>query len=67
MTLRGHARGRAGPYRGSNYQGYGGRGYISSNHMVVLVDLQGNLVNTGTHQKSPEGPQLSQVRRTGHR
>ena len=27
MNLRGRARGRAGPYRGSNYQGYGGRGY----------------------------------------
>ena len=27
MNLRGRARGRAGPYRGPNYQGYGGRGY----------------------------------------
>ena len=41
---------------------------IDIKHMVVSVDLQGNLVNTGTpFRKSPEGPQLSQVRRTGHR
>ena len=41
---------------------------IDINHMVVSVDLQRNLVSTGIHfQKSPEGPQLSQVRRTGHR
>ena len=42
---------------------------IGINHMVVSVDLQGNLGNTDTHfQKSPEGTQLSQVgREENHR